>query len=95
MSLLIEQIRDRAKVDLSLPEGVTPAEELPRFKRYLKKESALLKDMHRSGGLGREVCLARAVVIDSIIQHLFDSFYCAINAYFLGSRILVWSYKMG
>ena len=60
-------------MDLSLPEGVTPVEELPRFKRHLKNESALLKDMHRSGGLGREVCFARAVVIDSIIQHLFEA----------------------
>ncbi len=60
-------------MDLSLPEGVAPAEELARFKRYLKNESALLKDMHRSGGLGREVCFARAVVIDSIIEHLFEA----------------------
>ena len=66
-------MQDRAKVALTLPEGKTPAQELSRFKRFLKDESVLLKSLHRDGGLGREVCLARAAVIDSIIFHLFDA----------------------
>ena len=49
---------------MALPEGVEPSKELPRFKRFLKDESSRLKKLHRSGGLGREVCRARAAVMD-------------------------------
>ena len=55
---------------LVLPEGKAPAGELARYKRFLKDETARLKKLHRSSGLGREVCMARAAVIDALLQHL-------------------------
>ena len=73
MASLVESVRTRAAEQLALPDGIVPSQELPRFKRLLKDESARLKKLHRGGGLGREVCQARAAVIDAIISHLFES----------------------
>ena len=56
-----------------LAEGQTPAAELARYKRFLKDEATRLKKLHRGGGLGREVCRARAAVIDALIRHLLDT----------------------
>jgi len=66
----VEKVKARAKEQLVLPKGKTPAGELGRYKRFLKGEAIRLKKLHRSGGLGREVCAARAAVIDALLQHL-------------------------
>ena len=73
MASLVEAVQARAAEQLALPEGVEPSKELPRFKRFLKDESSRLKKLHRSGGLGREVCRARAAVMDAIIAQLFTT----------------------
>ena len=67
MASLAEEVKARAAEQLALPEGAVPSRELPRFKRFLKDESTRLKKLHRSGGLGRELCRARAAVMDAII----------------------------
>jgi len=66
----VEEVKARAQEQLVLPEGKAPAGELARYKRFLKHEAARLKKLHRSSGLGREVCMARAAVIDALLKHL-------------------------
>ncbi|MDE2681513.1 MAG: [protein-PII] uridylyltransferase [Verrucomicrobiota bacterium] len=73
MSTLIKEVEAHAAERLVLAEGQTPAAELARYKRFLKDEAARLKKLHRGGGLGREVCHARAAVIDALIRHLIDT----------------------
>ncbi|MBT5321207.1 MAG: [protein-PII] uridylyltransferase [Verrucomicrobiales bacterium] len=73
MSTLINEVEAHAAERLVLAEGQTPAAELVRYKRFLKDEAARLKKLHRGGGLGREVCHARAAVIDALIRHLIDT----------------------
>ncbi len=68
----MKEIQKRAAEQLTLPEGVLPSDELPLFKRYLKNEENLLKKLHREGGLGREVCRARAALMDALILNLFE-----------------------
>ena len=65
MAKFVEEVKARAQEQLVLPEGKAPAGELARYKRFLKHEAARLKKLHRSSGLGREVCMARAAVIDA------------------------------
>ncbi|MEE2714702.1 MAG: DUF294 nucleotidyltransferase-like domain-containing protein, partial [Verrucomicrobiota bacterium] len=69
----MKEIQKRAAEQLTLPEGVLPSDELPLFKRYLKNEENLLKKLHREGGLGREVCRARAALMDALILNLFEA----------------------
>jgi len=56
----------------AIPDDSTPAGELPGLKRYLKTESARLQEWHRDGGGGREVCLGRSQMIDTLLRALFD-----------------------
>ena len=58
----------RARLD-----GLTPAEHLGRYKAFLKVESHRLKLMHRAGAGGREVCHARAQLVDVLIGHLWKT----------------------
>ena len=69
----IAQIQKRADEQLPLDPGQTPAQELARYKRFLKDEFARLKKLHRGGGLGREVCEAHAAVIDALLGHLLQT----------------------
>ena len=73
MSNRIAQIQKRAAEQLPLDPGQTPAQELARYKRFLKDEFARLKKLHRGGGLGREVCEAHAAVIDALLVHLLQT----------------------
>ena len=57
---------------LSLPPGVLPAQELPRYKNFLKVESHRLKILHRAGAGGREICRGRAALIDLLLRSLWD-----------------------
>ena len=73
MSELIEEIQTRAAEQLEFTGAPDRERELARCKRFLKDEGARLKKLHRCGGLGREVCEARAVVIDALIVQLFKT----------------------
>src|SRR5688572_13310717 len=53
--------------------GHLPSEELGRYKAFLKVESHRLKIRHRAGGSGREVCQGRALLLDVLIRHLWDT----------------------
>ena len=57
---------------MDIPNDSTPAGELSGLKRYLKTESARLQEWHRDGGGGREVCLGRSRMIDTLLRTLFE-----------------------
>ncbi|KAF0177137.1 MAG: protein-PII uridylyltransferase [Limisphaerales bacterium] len=73
MPSLADKIEASAFKRLTLPAGRVPARELPRYKQFLKLETARLKMLHRAGGSGREVCRARAVVLDALHRHILES----------------------
>lgn len=73
MPSLADKIEASAAKRLTLPAGRLPARELPRFKQFLKVETARLKMLHRAGGGGREVCQARAVVLDALHRHILEA----------------------
>lgn len=73
MISLADKIEANAAKRLTLPTGRVPACELPRYKQFLKVESARLKMLHRAGGRGREICHARAVVFDALHRHILES----------------------
>ena len=72
--------RATAQARLVLPPGRTPAQELPRYKAFLKVETHRLKMLHRAGGSGREVCRARAAILDVLIRHLWDTAKAGLSA---------------
>src|ERR1051325_5302250 len=72
MQALLDKIEADAAVRLNLPEGRQPAQELPRYKSFLKFETARLKILHRAGAGGIEICRGRAAVLDMFLRHLWD-----------------------
>ncbi len=73
MASVIEKMEASAAARLVLPPGRLPAQELPRYKTFLKVETHRLKILHRAGAGGREVCRARAALIDMLLRHMWDS----------------------
>ncbi len=71
MQSLVQKIEANAAIRLALPPGVAPAQELSRFKNFVKVESHRLKMMHRAGGSGRAVSQARAAMMDILIRHMW------------------------
>ncbi|HOB33734.1 MAG TPA: hypothetical protein PKH32_12730, partial [Verrucomicrobiota bacterium] len=69
MHALQQKIETNAAARLELPPGRTPAQELARYKAFLKVETHRLKLLHRSGGRGREVCHGRAVILDVLLRY--------------------------
>lgn len=72
MANLAEKIQSDASAKLVLPEDRQPADELTRFKSFLKLENTRLQMLHRSGAGGREVCQARATLMDVLLRHILD-----------------------
>ena len=70
---LADKIEASAIKRIALPPGREPARELSRYKQFLKVESARLKMLHRAGDSGREVCRARAVVLDALHRHILEA----------------------
>src|SRR5579884_1047798 len=62
-----------AATRLTLPAGKMPTQELARFKAFLKVETHRVKLLHRSGGSGREVCRARAAILDVLLRYLWNA----------------------
>ena len=73
MPTLLEKIKISADERLPLPQGRQPSQELARYKAYLKVETHRLKILHRAGGGGREICRARAAVLDLLLCHILDA----------------------
>jgi [protein-PII] uridylyltransferase len=73
MQTLLAKIEANAAARLTLPAGRVPAQELPRYKAFLKVETHRLKLLHRSGGGGREVCQGRAAILDVLLRYLWEA----------------------
>ena len=71
MKTLIAKIEESARKQLVLPPLSKPAEELHRYKRFLKVESHRLQLLHRGGAGGLEVCSGRSAMMDVLIRHLW------------------------
>jgi [protein-PII] uridylyltransferase len=68
---LLKKIEAAAEARLAFSPDATPAEKLARYKHFLKVESHRLKLMHRAGADGREICQARAAILDALLRHLW------------------------
>ena len=73
MQDLIQKIEANAASRLTLPPGKTAQQELARYKTFLKVETHRLKLLHRAGASGREVCLARATILDVMLRYLWNT----------------------
>ena len=73
MQELLKKIEASAAARLTLPPGQPPAQELARYKAFLKVETHRLKLLHRAGGGGREICHARAAILDALLRHLWEA----------------------
>ena len=73
MPTLLEKMEASAAARLVLPPGRKPAEELARYKNFLKVETHRLKMLHRAGESGREICHARAALMDILLRSLWDA----------------------
>ena len=62
-----------ASTRLSLPPGRKPAEEIARYKTFLKVETHRLKILHRAGTGGREICRARAAMFDMLLTSMWNA----------------------
>src|SRR6266446_2317858 len=70
---LLQKIEANAAARLKLPPGRLPAQELARYKGFLKVETHRLKISHRGGAGGREICQARASILDVLLRYLWDT----------------------
>jgi len=70
---LIRKIQEDAKERLPLPEIANAAEQLARYKAFLKLETHRIKMQHRAGGNGIEICRARAAMLDELLRHLWEA----------------------
>ncbi|MGO8930295.1 MAG: [protein-PII] uridylyltransferase [Limisphaerales bacterium] len=73
MQELLRKIEASATARLALPPGREPAQELARYKAFLKVETHRLKLHHRAGAGGLEICHARAAILDALLRHLWDA----------------------
>ncbi len=73
MLSLLEKMEASAEKRLAVPAGGAPAQELARYKNFLKVESHRLKILHRGGAGGREICRGRASLIDLLLRHLWET----------------------
>jgi len=70
---LIKKIEADAAARLPSPPNSDAAEKLARCKAFLKVETHRLKLQHRAGAGGREICEARAAILDALLRHLWES----------------------
>lgn len=89
MSTLTEKLAASAQTRLRLPPGRLPCDEPDRFRRFLKIETQRLRILHRAGGGGREICRARADVLDLLLRHTFDAYRAALACDFPAEPLAV------
>ena len=77
---LIKKIEADARVRLPSPPNSNPAEKLARYKGFLKVETHRLKLQHRAGVGGREICRARAVILDALLRQLWETARLSLSA---------------
>ena len=79
MEDLIKKIEADAKERLPLPPTGDAAEQLARYKAFLKVETHRLKIEHRGGAGGREICAARAAMLDALLKHLWAAAHSSLS----------------
>ncbi|MHB8519720.1 MAG: [protein-PII] uridylyltransferase [Limisphaerales bacterium] len=72
MSTLLEKIEADAAFRLGPPHR-PPNQELARYKNFLKVETHRLKMLHRAGAGGREICHARAAMLDVLLRYILEA----------------------
>lgn len=77
MPTLLEKIEASAAARLPLPAGRLPGQEVERYKKFLKVEAHRLKILHRAGAGGRELCRARAAILDVLLRSILDALTAA------------------
>jgi [protein-PII] uridylyltransferase len=70
---LLKKIETAAASCLTWPPGATAAEKLASCKGFLKVQTHRLKLLHRQGAGGRDICTARAAVLDALLRRLWDA----------------------
>jgi [protein-PII] uridylyltransferase len=70
---LLKKIEAVAAARLTFSPEAPPAEKLARYKNFLKVEAHRLKLLHRAGLDGRQICQARAAILDGLLRHLWES----------------------
>jgi [protein-PII] uridylyltransferase len=80
MQTLLEKIEASADTRLKLEPGRQAAQEIARYKAFLKVETHRLKMLHRAGGGGVEICAARAHILDVLLQHLWETAKHSLSA---------------
>ncbi len=78
MQDLLEKIEGEARERLGLPAGREVAQELPRFRAFLKRAAHRLKLAHQNGQSGLAVCQARAATLDCVVRALWDATWNAL-----------------
>ncbi len=71
MQDLLKKIEAAAEARLTFAPDATAAEKLARYKHFLKVESHRLKLQHRGGARGRQICEARAAILDGLLRQLW------------------------
>lgn len=72
MQETLEKIEKSAASRLAPALGRPAAEELNRFRTFLKVETHRLKILHRGGTDGLIVCRARSAILDHVLRHLWE-----------------------
>ena len=75
MQDLLSKIQAEAADRLVLPPGREAAQELPRFRSFIKQTTHRLKLAHQNGRGGLEICRLRAGVVDCVIHALWNIAY--------------------
>ena len=87
---LYKRLHKHAQKRLVFDPGVLRSKQLPAYKRYVELEKVMLERKHRQGKSGREVCQARAAMVDVVIENLFIA---ALDLYTTNYGIV--PFKMG
>jgi [protein-PII] uridylyltransferase len=69
---LLDSIEADAEKRLTLPPGTHPAQEVARYRRFLRFETQRLRMLHRNGAGGRAICRARAGVVDALLRRTME-----------------------
>lgn len=80
METVREKIEADARERLAGLTGLAPAQELSRYRSFLKVELHRLRLWHGAGDGGLEVCRARAALMDALLRHLWETAHARLNA---------------
>jgi [protein-PII] uridylyltransferase len=65
-----EKVENHAARRLAIPHSQTPAQEIARYKDFLKVENHRVHLLHKRGESGRAVCRARATALDVLLRSI-------------------------